>query len=103
MIVQQPEYYATRVFYFHLYYEQIAWKGNLRSDQRYEFRVDDIYEKNPGGIVGKRKVYREGNGQRLSGLGLALEIWIKRIIYSSPPGVVNPPVDMDKVSFFFWQ
>ncbi|KEO73480.1 BamA/TamA family outer membrane protein [Anditalea andensis] len=64
------EYYATRYAYFHLNYErQVA--PALYLGPRYEFRIDDIYRKEPGGILDNRQV-AGSEGQQLSGLGLLL-------------------------------
>jgi outer membrane protein assembly factor BamA len=67
---ENEEFYATRYAYFHLNYERLLRPG-LYLGPRYEFRVDDIYQKEPEGIL-DRDLVPGSDGQRLSGLGLKL-------------------------------
>ena len=61
------ENYTTRYAYFHLNYEKQVAKG-LYLGPRYEFRIDDIYRKEPNGILASGTV-PGSDGQRISGLG----------------------------------
>ncbi|MFO7823795.1 MAG: BamA/TamA family outer membrane protein [Cyclobacterium sp.] len=96
--VAAAEYYATRYFYFHLYYEQMLGKG-IYLGPRYEFRVDDIYEKTPGGLLASRNI-PGSNGQRLSGLGLALNMDKRDNIFQPTRGVYHQLTWMKFHSFF---
>ncbi|WP_143959178.1 BamA/TamA family outer membrane protein [Litoribacter populi] len=71
----QEEYYATRYIYMHLNYEREILP-RLYVGPRYEFRTDEIYEKEPEGIL-DRQLVAGANGQRLSGLGMKVN-WDSR-------------------------
>ncbi|MBT0812557.1 BamA/TamA family outer membrane protein [Litoribacter ruber] len=72
---EQEEFYATRYFYMHLNYEREVLP-RLYVGPRYEFRADDIYEKEQEGIL-DRGLVPGSAGQRLSGLGLKVN-WDSR-------------------------
>lgn len=69
-ITEEGESYTTRFAYFHLNYQRQVIPG-IFFGPRYEFRVDDIYRRVPGGILETSQVAGY-DGQRLSGLGLNL-------------------------------
>ncbi|NHE57067.1 BamA/TamA family outer membrane protein [Cyclobacterium plantarum] len=96
--ITSAEYYATRYFYFHLYYEKMLGKG-IYLGPRYEFRVDDIYDKTPGGLLEAGNI-PGSNGQRLSGLGLALNIDRRDNIFQPGSGVYHQISWMKFHSFF---
>jgi outer membrane protein assembly factor BamA len=70
--VFDAEPYASRYFYTHLYYEKEVARG-FYLGPRYEFRTDDLYQKVPGGLLDAGTI-PGSNGQRLSGLGLAVNL-----------------------------
>jgi outer membrane protein assembly factor BamA len=69
-VTDEGESYTTRFAYFHLNYQRQIIPG-IFFGPRYEFRVDDIYRRVPGGILESTQVPGY-DGQRLSGLGLNL-------------------------------
>lgn len=69
-VTDKGESYTTRFAYFHLNYQRQLIPG-IFFGPRYEFRVDDIYRRVPGGILETSQVAGY-DGQRLSGLGLNL-------------------------------
>lgn len=81
------EFYSTRYAYFHLNYERQILKG-LYLGPRYEFRVDDIYKKEVGGILDRDEV-AGSDGQRLSGLGLVLNHDTRDNIFQPKGGWYN--------------
>lgn len=85
--VVQAEPYASRYFYFHLYYEKKIAKG-LYLGPRYEFRGDDLYQKIPGGLLDSGDI-PGSNGQRLSGLGLAVNLDRRDNIFQPTKGVYH--------------
>jgi len=70
--VVEAEPYASRYFYVHVYYEQEIARG-IYLGPRYEFRTDDVYQKVPGGLLDAGTI-PGSNGQRVSGLGLAVNL-----------------------------
>lgn len=70
--LESEEFYSTRFAYFHFNYERMVMPG-IYIGPRYEFRIDDIYRKELGGIL-DRGLVAGSDGQRLSGLGLMLNI-----------------------------
>ncbi|MFN3800966.1 BamA/TamA family outer membrane protein [Belliella pelovolcani] len=85
--VANEEFYATRYIYFHINYERQLVKG-LYLGPRYEFRSDDIYKKEEGGILDNNLV-AGANGQRLSGLGLVLNYDTRDNIFQPKKGWNN--------------
>ncbi|SNS31147.1 Surface antigen [Belliella buryatensis] len=81
------EFYSTRYIYFHINYERQFLKG-LYLGPRYEFRADDIYKKEEGGILDNNLV-AGANGQRLSGLGLVLNYDTRDNIFQPKMGWNN--------------
>lgn len=69
-ILEEGESYSTRYAYFHGLYQKRLTEG-IYLGGRYEFRVDDIYEKQEGGLLDAGNILGS-NGQRLSGLGVVL-------------------------------
>jgi outer membrane protein assembly factor BamA len=69
-VTDEGESYTTRFAYFHLNYQRQIIPG-LFFGPKYEFRVDDIYRRVPGGILETTQVPGY-DGQLLSGLGLNL-------------------------------
>lgn len=85
--VANEEFYSTRYVYFHVNYERQITKG-LYLGPRYEFRVDDIYKKEEGGIL-DGEALAGSNGQRLSGLGLVLNYDTRDNIFQPKGGWYN--------------
>lgn len=85
--VQSEEVYATRYAYFHVNYEKRIAPG-LYLGPRYEFRVDDIYQTEQGGLLESGQVAGSG-GQRLSGLGLVLNYDTRNHIFQPQRGVFH--------------
>lgn len=83
----QEEYYATRFLYFHFNYERQIAKG-LYLGPRYEFRTDDIYQKQPGGLLELGDI-PGASGQRLSGLGLVLNYDTRDNIFQPTRGLYH--------------
>ncbi len=81
------EFYSTRFAYFHINYERLLVKG-LYLGPRYEFRIDDIYRKEVGGILDSNQV-AGANGQRLSGLGLVMNYDTRDNIFQPRMGWYN--------------
>ncbi|MFD2034473.1 BamA/TamA family outer membrane protein [Belliella marina] len=81
------EFYSTRYAYFHLNYERKIAKG-IYLGPRYEFRIDDIYKKEPGGILDTDQV-AGSNGQRLSGLGMVMNYDTRENIFQPSSGWYN--------------
>lgn len=81
------ESYSTRYAYFHVNYERQILKG-IYLGPRYEFRIDDIYKKELGGILDKAEVAGSA-GQRLSGLGLVLNYDTRDNIFQPKAGWFN--------------
>ncbi|EKB49500.1 BamA/TamA family outer membrane protein [Cecembia lonarensis] len=69
-VVEEGEFYSTRYAYLHLLYQKRLTKG-LYLGGRYEFRVDNIYEKKEGGLLDAGNILGS-DGQRLSGMGIVL-------------------------------
>jgi outer membrane protein assembly factor BamA len=69
-ILESGESYSTRYAYLHLLFQKRLIEG-LYLGGRYEFRVDDVYEKQEGGLLESGNILGS-NGQRLSGLGIVL-------------------------------
>lgn len=85
--VTNEEFYSTRYAYFHVNYERQIVKG-LYLGPRYEFRIDDIYKKEMGGILDRAEV-AGSDGQRLSGLGLVLNHDTRDNIFQPKGGWYN--------------
>lgn len=85
--VVEAEPYASRYVYFHLYYEKKIAKG-IYLGPRYEFRVDDLYQKIPGGMLDSGNI-PGSNGQRLSGLGLAVNFDRRDTIFQPTKGAYH--------------
>ncbi|AFL83491.1 outer membrane protein [Belliella baltica DSM 15883] len=92
------EFYSTRYAYFHLNYERQIIKG-LYLGPRYEFRVDDIYKKEIGGILDRDEV-AGSDGQRLSGLGLVLNYDTRDNIFQPKGGWYSSASWMSFQDFF---
>lgn len=86
-LVGEGEFYTTRFAYFHLNYERLISKG-LYIGPRYEFRIDDIYRRVPGGILETSQV-PGFDGQRLSGLGLVVNHDTRDNIFQPTQGWFN--------------
>lgn len=69
-VLDEGEFYSTRYAYLHVMYQRRVTNG-LYLGGRYEYRVDDIYEKMEGGLLDSGNI-PGSNGQRLSGLGMVL-------------------------------
>jgi len=69
-VLDEGEFYSTRYAYLHVLFQRRVTNG-LYLGGRYEFRVDDIYEKMEGGLLDSGNI-PGSNGQRLSGLGMVL-------------------------------
>ncbi|MCH7408023.1 outer membrane protein assembly factor [Belliella sp. DSM 111904] len=87
LLAEDEEFYATRYAYFHLNYERQLVPG-LYLGPRYEFRVDDIYRKEPGGILETGQV-AGSEGQRLSGIGLVMNFDTRDNIFQPTRGWFN--------------
>ena len=85
--VSNEEFYSTRYAYFHVNYERQIVKG-LYFGPRYEFRIDDIYKKEMGGILDRAEL-AGSDGQRLSGLGLVLNHDTRDNIFQPKGGWYN--------------
>lgn len=85
--VQTDESYATRFVYFHLNYEKRLLPG-LYLGPRYEFRADDIYQREEGGLLDSGQI-PGSQGQRLSGLGLLLNYDTRDNIFQPTNGVFH--------------
>lgn len=83
----EGESYSTRYAYIHLNYERKIIRG-LYIGPRYEFRIDDIYDRVPNGIL-------EGgqplgfDGQRISGLGFGIRLDNRDNIFQPSKGWFN--------------
>jgi outer membrane protein assembly factor BamA len=86
-ITEEGEYYTTRYAYFHFNYEREIFPG-LYFGPRYEFRIDDINERVPGGILETTQVPGY-DGQRISGLGLLLTMDTRDNIFQPTKGWLN--------------
>ncbi|HSI77858.1 MAG TPA: BamA/TamA family outer membrane protein [Lunatimonas sp.] len=84
---QTDEVYATRYAYFHINYEKRLAPG-LYLGPRYEFRIDDIYEKLEQGLLASG-VVAGSDGQLLSGLGLVLNYDTRDNIFQPGVGVFH--------------
>ncbi|SHM40709.1 Surface antigen [Cyclobacterium lianum] len=96
--IMPAENYATRYLYFHLYYEKRIGRG-IYLGPRYEFRIDDIYGKSPGGLLEAGNI-PGSEGPRLSGLGLALNVDRRDNIFQPGSGVYHQLTWMKFHSFF---
>jgi hypothetical protein len=85
--VQTDETYATRFIYFHLNYEKRLLPG-LYVGPRYEFRTDDIYQKQEGGLLASGLI-PGSEGQRLSGLGVVVNYDTRDNIFQPSQGVFH--------------
>lgn len=82
--VEMEEFYSTRFAYFHFNYERRVMPG-LYIGPRYEFRIDDIYQKEAEGLLDQGLV-AGSEGQRLSGLGLVVNIDTRDNIFQPQRG-----------------
>jgi outer membrane protein assembly factor BamA len=92
------EFYSTRYAYFHVNYERQILKG-IYFGPRYEFRIDDIYKKELGGILDRDEV-AGSDGQRLSGLGMVLNYDTRDNIFQPKAGWFNSASWMSFQNFF---
>ena len=83
-VEQREEFYATRYAHLHLAYQKRIAPGIYLGPQ-YEFRVDDIYKKEDGGLLGSGNV-RGSEGQRVSGVGLVLSVDTRNNIFQPGKG-----------------
>jgi outer membrane protein assembly factor BamA len=81
------ESYTTRFLYVHLNYEKKIAPG-LYIGPRYEFRVDEIYRKEDGGLLASG-IIPGSNGQRISGLGWVLNFDTRDNIFQPGSGWFN--------------
>ena len=81
------EFYTTRYAYLHLNYERMVAKG-LYIGPRYEFRIDDISRRVPGGLLESSQV-PGFDGQRISGLGILLNHDTRDNIFQPQKGWFN--------------
>jgi outer membrane protein assembly factor BamA len=85
--VGEEENYATRYFYYHLTYHKRLSPG-VYFGPRYEFRIDDIYHKVPDGLLDTGDI-PGSNGQKVSGLGLSLNIDSRDNIFQPTKGMYH--------------
>ncbi|MFC4872237.1 BamA/TamA family outer membrane protein [Negadavirga shengliensis] len=83
----QDELYATRYFYFHINYEKRIAPG-IYIGPRYEFRADDIYEKETGKMLDSGHI-PGSDGQRLSGIGMVLNYDTRDNIFQPANGAFH--------------
>jgi outer membrane protein assembly factor BamA len=70
LVEEKVESYASRNAHLQINYQKrIA--GGIYLGPRYEFRIDDIYKKQSGGMLDSEQV-AGSNGQQISGVGLLL-------------------------------
>lgn len=81
------EMYATRYLYFHINYEKRIAPG-IYVGPRYEFRTDNIYEKEAGGMLDSGNI-PGSNGQRLSGLGMVINYDTRDNIFQPTTGALH--------------
>ena len=86
-VVMEGELYKTRFAYIHLNYQRKISRG-FYMGPRYEFRIDDIFDRIPGGILESTQVPGY-NGQRLSGLGVLLNLDTRDNIFQPSKGWFN--------------
>ena len=84
---ESGEFYTTRYGLVQLHYERLLLKG-LYLGPKYEFRVDDIYKRVPGGILETSQV-PGFDGQRISGFGLMLNHDTRDNIFQPKKGWYN--------------
>jgi hypothetical protein len=83
----EGELYGNRYAYFHLLYQKKIATG-LYFGPRYEFRVDDIYDRLSGGLLETTQVPGY-DGQLLSGIGLNLNHDTRDNIFQPTKGWFN--------------
>jgi outer membrane protein assembly factor BamA len=97
-ISEAGEFYTTQYAYLHLNYERLLTRG-LYLGPRYEFRIDDISNRVPGGILESTEV-PGFDGQRVSGLGLVLNYDTRDNIFQPQNGWFNQISWMNFSTFF---
>jgi outer membrane protein assembly factor BamA len=86
-VISEGEFYTTRFAYVHLNYQRKIGRG-LYVGPRYEFRIDDIFDRVPGGILETTQIPGY-DGQRLSGLGMVLNLDTRDNIFQPSKGWFN--------------
>lgn len=86
-LVKEGEMYTTRFAYFHANYSRKIGPG-LYLGPRYEFRIDEITERIPGGLL-ESDAFPGYDGQLLSGLGLVLQYDTRDNIFQPTKGWFN--------------
>lgn len=96
-VISEGEFYTTRFAYIHLNYQRKIAPG-LYLGPRYEFRVDDIFRRVPGGILETTQIPGY-DGQRISGLGLVFNHDTRDNIFQPTKGWLNRLEWMGYASF----
>ncbi|MEX2593057.1 MAG: BamA/TamA family outer membrane protein [Anditalea sp.] len=84
LLAENEESYATRYVHFQLEYQKLITPG-LYLGPKYEFRADDIYQTETGGLLGTNQV-SGSDGQRISGIGLVLNYDTRNNIFQPDKG-----------------
>src|SRR5690606_15747089 len=84
LVSKSEELYATRYAHFRINYQKQISPG-LYLGPRYEFRTDDIYKTETGGILNSDQV-AGSNGSRISGLGLMVNFDTRDNIFQPHKG-----------------
>ncbi|WP_373492766.1 BamA/TamA family outer membrane protein [Aquiflexum sp.] len=85
--ILEGEPYTTRFAYIHFNYLRKISQG-LYIGPRYEFRIDDIFRRIPGGILEISQVPGY-DGQRISGLGMVMNLDTRDNIFQPTKGWFN--------------
>lgn len=87
VVQQTEEFYATRYAHLQLVYQKRIASGIYLGPQ-YEFRLDDIYKTEDGGLLDNGKV-PGSEGQRVSGVGLVLSFDTRNNIFQPEKGTFH--------------
>jgi outer membrane protein assembly factor BamA len=86
-VISEGEFYTTRFAYIHLNYQRKIAPG-LFLGPKYEFRIDDIFRRVPGGVLETTQVPGY-DGQRISGLGFVFNHDTRDNIFQPTKGWLN--------------
>ena len=94
---KQAEHYASKLVQAVVTYQKLL--GNrFYIGSRYEFKVEDIYQKETGGLLDAGDLFGS-NGQRISGLGLAFSYDTRNNIFQPDQGAYHQALMMSYQPF----
>src|SRR5690554_5149543 len=97
LAAENEELYATQYVHFHINYQKQISSG-LYLGPRYEFRADDIYKTETGGMLDVGQV-PGSDGQKISGLGLVVNFDTRNNIFQPRKGSFHQASLMSFQSF----